>query len=243
LRLIRQELKEMGLDWDLPPYPPLERTVALGPVTLEVESDPARRPGLSAIPARDTNASPNLIDLSAHYNAGLTETWHSGTLNNSLINLPSGVQTLARVAFDLRGLIQLRGASATENRFKEKVAEISVNRECREIHFLHATQRDVTDGTQIGHYVVHYANRSETSLPIIYGENVRDWWVKAGEPAAPDGLVMAWSGSNDQSPAAGSIRLFKWTWINPFPNLEIRSLDFVSDKTPCAPFLVAITVE
>ena len=39
LRLIRQELKSMGLDWDLPPYPPVEKGMASGPVTLEVETD------------------------------------------------------------------------------------------------------------------------------------------------------------------------------------------------------------
>ena len=39
LRLIRHELAQMGLDWDMPPYPPLD-PAATGPVTLEVESDP-----------------------------------------------------------------------------------------------------------------------------------------------------------------------------------------------------------
>jgi serine/threonine protein kinase/WD40 repeat protein len=39
LRLIRQELKQMHLDWDLPPYPPAGKTAAAGPVTLEVEPD------------------------------------------------------------------------------------------------------------------------------------------------------------------------------------------------------------
>jgi len=41
LRLIRQELNAMGLDWDLPPYPPVEKGMASGSVTLEVESDPS----------------------------------------------------------------------------------------------------------------------------------------------------------------------------------------------------------
>jgi len=40
LRLIRQELELMHLDWDMPPYPPAEKTTAPSPVTLEVESDP-----------------------------------------------------------------------------------------------------------------------------------------------------------------------------------------------------------
>ena len=41
LRLIRQELAQMNLDWDLPPYPPDGKTAASGPVTLEIEPDPA----------------------------------------------------------------------------------------------------------------------------------------------------------------------------------------------------------
>jgi serine/threonine protein kinase/WD40 repeat protein len=41
LRLLRQELAEMHLDWDLPPYPPISQPETERPVTLEIESDPA----------------------------------------------------------------------------------------------------------------------------------------------------------------------------------------------------------
>jgi hypothetical protein len=41
LRLIRQELAQMHLDWDMPPYPPVEQAAGIGPVTLEVEADAA----------------------------------------------------------------------------------------------------------------------------------------------------------------------------------------------------------
>ena len=41
LRLIRQELAQMHLDWDMPPYPPVEKGAATGPVTLDIEADPA----------------------------------------------------------------------------------------------------------------------------------------------------------------------------------------------------------
>ena len=41
LRLIRQELAQMNLDWDLPPYPPANPPVEAGPVTLVVEPDGA----------------------------------------------------------------------------------------------------------------------------------------------------------------------------------------------------------
>ncbi len=41
LRLIRQELAQMNLDWDLPPYPPISNAETERPVTLEIESDSA----------------------------------------------------------------------------------------------------------------------------------------------------------------------------------------------------------
>ena len=40
LRLLRQELGPLRLDWDLPPYPPEDQAAAAGPVTLAVESGP-----------------------------------------------------------------------------------------------------------------------------------------------------------------------------------------------------------
>jgi serine/threonine protein kinase/WD40 repeat protein len=43
LRLIRQDLREMHLDWDMPPYPPVETPTNAIPVTLEIESDPSRQ--------------------------------------------------------------------------------------------------------------------------------------------------------------------------------------------------------
>ena len=39
LRLIRQELEQMHMDWDLAPYPPTGKTAPTGPITLDVESD------------------------------------------------------------------------------------------------------------------------------------------------------------------------------------------------------------
>jgi WD40 repeat protein len=44
LRLLRQELEKMHLDWDLPPFPPVSITAAAGPVTLELESDVSSQP-------------------------------------------------------------------------------------------------------------------------------------------------------------------------------------------------------
>ena len=48
LRLLRQELAQMHLDWDLPPYPPANPTPNASPVTLEVEPDDA-----NPVPAKE----------------------------------------------------------------------------------------------------------------------------------------------------------------------------------------------
>jgi hypothetical protein len=39
------------------------------------------------------------------------------------------------------------------------------------------------------------------------------------------------------------IQLYKFTWINSFPEVEITEMDFVSDGRESAPFLMAVTVE
>ena len=53
LRLIRQELAQMHLDWPLPPYPPAAKTDDARPVTLEVEPDGDNLPAAQSV----TNAA------------------------------------------------------------------------------------------------------------------------------------------------------------------------------------------
>ncbi|MBN2329714.1 MAG: hypothetical protein JXR73_21415 [Candidatus Omnitrophica bacterium] len=43
--------------------------------------------------------------------------------------------------------------------------------------------------------------------------------------------------------AQNPIRLFKTSWNNPHPERKVNSIDYVSEMTDCAPFLVALTVE
>ena len=54
LRLLRQELTQLHLDWDMPPYPPAGKTTGASPVTLEVEPDPAR---LDAVQSETNSAA------------------------------------------------------------------------------------------------------------------------------------------------------------------------------------------
>ncbi len=212
---------------------------------------PLVKPDLTKVPKRDPKAGPRLIDLSGKYNGLLTERWHPETGNEALAEnhlgaLPRGVQALGGVEFDVRGVIQLDGLQAqfAGADFPREVKGIRVGQKCRRLHFLHGTGWRGEDGATIGRYVLHYAGGQTADLPILYGVDVRDWWVSSSEPKDAKSAAIVWTGSNPAADAMGtSLRLFKRTYDNPKPDLEIESLDFVSALSDSAPFLIAATVE
>jgi hypothetical protein len=190
-----------------------------------------------------------LLDLTLQYNALLSETWHGSdrSYGNDLAALPTGVQTLGGIQFDIRGIVQLRSKSASSTNYPAEVKGIRVRQKCQKLHFLHAAGFGTVadEGQQIGSYMVHLAtNRMRLEIPIIYGESVRNWHTLAGEPEASKELKVVWTGDNAVSRKAGTkIRLFVTTWDNLLPAVEIESIDFVSSMANPAPFLIAITAE
>jgi hypothetical protein len=198
-----------------------------------------------AYPLRDPQAKPGLINLSAYYNAALTESWH-GNADNDLASLPTGVQELAGVEYDVRGIIQLGSKENGAKRFPARIDGIKIGQKCTRLHFLHSAGFGALsdEGKQVGTYVLHFAaNNMQLEIPIIYGHDVRNWHKLAGEKPAPD-LTVAWTGSNKVSAASHNIiRLFTTTWVNVAPGVEIESIDFVSSMGNVAPFLIAISAE
>jgi hypothetical protein len=201
--------------------------------------------GKARVAARDPAARKQLLDLTEFYNARLDEAWH-GNRGNDLIELPSGLQTFNGVEFDVRGIVQLCSQSGASAKYPVMVKGIPVQQKCQRLHFLHAAGFGTVadEGKQIGMYVVHYAtNQMRLEIPIRYGHEVRNWHVLGKEPAAPADLVVAWTGQNALTRVGGrEIRLFLTTWTNTTPDIEIKSLDYVSSMSLPAPFLVAITV-
>jgi hypothetical protein len=197
-------------------------------------------------PARNPKTEPGLINLSKFYNAALTESWHGGA-GNDLAALPHGLQTFDGVEFDVRGIVQLGSLSPSASKYPTEIKGIPVNQKCQHLSFLHAagfgTARD--EGKQLGAYVVHFAtNHMRLDIPIYYGREMRNWHELPDEPTAPNGLSVAWTGTNAVSKHVGrAIRLFKTTWTNPMPGVVIESIDLVSGLATPAPFLIAITAE
>ena len=199
-----------------------------------------------AIPTRAATAGPGLVDLTPHYNAALTETWHAGGLaNNTLKDLPTGLQEFGGVTFDARGIVQLTGQEAARVlrvKFPKEVTGIQVGCKGAKVHFLHACGWPSPRGAQVAEYVIRYVNGQTQSIPVNYGKDVQDWWMN--DPWTGDnGPEVVWRGRNHAAPSDPDLGLFKSTWNNPFPEVEIAAIDFRSASGPSAPFLIAITVE
>jgi WD40 repeat protein len=249
LREVRGQLAALGLDWEAPGYVPAIVQRQSKPIRIEIAESTAsveRRAFLAQkIPARSDKADARLIDLSAFYNAALTETWHEDTPGNDLSELKPGLVELAGVLFDVRGLIQAWDSSPAGLPYTEAAKGIPVNRICLRLHFLHSAifAGDTPPGTLIGTYTVHYADRRpEMEIPILMGKDVLDWRSQPKENLAD--VTVAWTGQNDQSRKTGqTIRLFQTTWNNPSPSVPVTQVDFSGRNVRAKPFLVAITAE
>jgi serine/threonine protein kinase len=218
--------------------------------------DSARRPkGPGAAPTAVADERPAppagkkrvaYVDLGPKANHPLDETFPAVTLaleGNDLADLKPGEHTLEGLDFNVgAGTVQLANRKLRES-LPEKVEGVKVAAKFASLHILHATGNAVPDGTPIARYVVRYADRGEEMIEVVYGQDVRDWWCRNGEPATTRGKVV-WTGSNGAARSfQTSIRLFATTWANPRPGAEVAAIDYVSTMTDAAPFLVAMSLE
>jgi WD40 repeat protein len=242
LRLIRQQLAALKLDWGLPPLPPPGTGPQPGSLALVRDIGKSLPPlDLGRIPPREPGTPDELVDLSSCYNAAFWRNWHhlgAGEVMNNLASLPTGVQSFAGTPFDVRGLIQVGQQIGIE--YPREVRRMVVGRPCRRLHFLHAAVHadTVPEGVSIGHYVVHLARGTQVSIPIVVGRDLANWWEPAAGSKPP--LVVAWRGTND---AGHRVCLFKSTWDCPQPGDVVQSVDLTSAGGRAAPFLVALTTE
>ena len=203
---------------------------------------------IKGVPPRDTSTKPNLIDLSDHFNGSPREGWipttPSGTTAEKTLPIPLGVGPFDGVDFDVRGLIQLSGEMIKKagGDFPEQVKGIKVGQKCKRLHFLQASTWGqppyLEEGVQIGMFVLHYADGSEREIPIVNGEDLRDWLARSKED--PKRATIVWSGEN---PTKSEVRVYKSTSENPLPDQKLESIDYVSKMTAASPFLLAITLE
>jgi hypothetical protein len=198
--------------------------------------------------AADTEPKLTFVDLQSLANQELNEGMH-GVEGNNLQNVPRGEQKMADTRFSIgQKLIHLRGEHEPDK--PVKVEGIKVEARFDRLHILHSTGWGEgmvlqTDGAEIGAYIVHYADKTSATIPIRYGEDLRDWWdqPQRGNYAVTRAKV-AWEGKNPTSENTDRhIHLFAVAWNNPHPDKQVATIDFLSNETLCDPFLLALTLE
>jgi hypothetical protein len=176
------------------------------------------------IPVRSKQAIPDLMDLTSYYTSSLDE--------GALVSLPKGVQAYDRAAFDIRGMIQLAGKKSSVH--PDAVKDIAIHYKGEKFDFLHGAAGAVEEDTVIGNYVFHYANGETKNFPLVYGRNIKNSFDRNAGDVLTD-AVTAWSNE--------TVQVFKYTAYNPLPGIEVKTIDFISNHTQAAPFLIAITLE
>jgi len=196
------------------------------------------------------------IDLKTKANHKLKDPFHDSNnfKENNLAALKAGVQKLGGVRFKIGDDFLQLGSIMLPN-MPEKFEGIPVNRKLARLHLLHATgygsapggdRTHVKDDTIIAKYVVHYDDKTNKEIEVLFGRDVRDWWYAEGEPGT-DRSKVAWTGENpDCKRANKKLRLFLTTWENPSSGKKIVSIDYVATKkteTAATPFCIAMTGE
>ena len=237
LARLRRELARLGLDWSAPPMVAPAKPVSPGAVRLTI-SEPTTPAAVN-----NTNAATAPLDLSRIQNMSLSDALGGENPANNLAALSPGIHHLGGTDFAIAGRLQLRGKAAYAGVFPAQADEIPVNRSCRRLHFLCATVCAAPRGALVGSFELHQADGGKVEVPLVYGENVADWWGCDSAAMASDPEPV-WTGQNALTKASGcSLRLFKVTWTNSAPETVVRSLTFNSTQTESAPFVLAITVE
>jgi WD40 repeat protein len=166
-----------------------------------------------------------------------------------LAELPRGEQTFAGVRMRIGdSCIQLGSKNLPKAPLEVKGIQVSAR--VATLYILHAAQectdrfgQKVVDGTTVAQYRVRYEDGGEQVIPVVSGQDIRDWYdVDQGKPATRASVV--WTGGNpDTRRRKLSLRLYLSVWENPQPDKKVLSIDFASTNTTAAPFCVAMTVE
>lgn len=199
------------------------------------------------------------VDLRDRANQDLSANLGRGAEGNNLAELPRGEQTFKGVKFKVEDRFIQLGSPMLREKKADMVEGIEVGAAFAKLQILQGTfygKRTaigpdgkpggsiyVPDGTRIARYAVHYEDGSREEIPVVYGQDVRDWWVTKNAQGVTRGKV-AWEGDNPCAKRYGHrLRLYLGTWENPHPGKKVTRIDFEKgDDALTAPFCIALTL-
>lgn len=183
------------------------------------------------------------LDLSNYYNASLFHLGHIEYEGRFVQDMTYGLQTINGINYEIRGLIHLAGTSFPVG-FPRAVGDIAVRRRCTRVHLLYGAFGEAPEGATVANLHFRLENGRKHTIPIVYGTDVKTRWFDAEDKDETENPKPAWTSPSDRNgPSGRSLRLYVKSWTNPEPDVAVQSIDFASEMTPSAPFLVAITTE
>ena len=198
---------------------------------------------LKPIEKRQLPAEKKYVDLGSFYNFSLSEEIHGKPDN--IIPIRSGIDDFNGVTFDARGIIQLASKVSFEKshiRYPENISGIPINCRAKSLCFLHSSAWESEKGTEVVQIVVNYANKAQRTISINSRIEVEDWWFHLQNSIFPAKAKLAWQGSNARVEDLGFVlKIYRYTWVNPLPEVEITSIDLISSMNDTGYMLYGIT--
>jgi hypothetical protein len=160
----------------------------------------------------------------------------TGSGLNNLAKVPSGQSIPFKdIPFTIAGLVTMKSTDHAP-KYPELVPGIPVGRKVKTLFFLHGAGW-ASPGEKVMTYRIRYKDKSSENVDIIVGTHVLDWWM----PSTPlTGAVLAWEGRNE---VHMPLSLYRVEWKNPKPNVEIETIDILTDSKSSFGFVLGITAE
>lgn len=128
-------------------------------------------------------------------------------------------------AAPVRYRIGLADGRVVDGTMTAKIKGIPVRRRAAVFHFLHRGMYMGKGVGSVGHYTMHYADGTQATIPLIEGDNIRDWWsVSKGDLK---NARVAWAGTNLVPQSL--IGWYRFAWNNPHPEKMVSTVDTTSN--------------
>ena len=89
-------------------------------------------------------------------------------------------------------------------------------------------------------YQVQYQDGSTVDIPLVNGENIRDWTAAARGLSPRERARRAASPGRARTKAFPVVCVFQMLWVNPKPDVAVKAVRFSNPSKAC-PVLIAVT--
>ncbi|WP_204787541.1 endo-1,4-beta-xylanase [Paenibacillus oryzisoli] len=165
-----------------------------------------------------------------------------GPENIANSNFQTGEQVIGGIPYQLPAsmsdptVMMIAGGSTIRPNLPVSLTGIPVNQKFSKIGFLHTLMYPTApSSTTIGNYIIHYSDGTQVDQPIVFQQNIDDWYVPSINPAVV--IAKKYTMTN-----GGERAVFNTLFTNPNPEKTITTID-LSGQSKAIIALLGITGE